>query len=292
MLLAPLVAALHHAGHTIGMVTREINRDLYRPDLVRAHEAQETRGARALIDEIQARRYDIALIATEKPAGYRLAHDAGIPRRIGFWNGIAKPFKGIWVRSKCTELRYRPASTGTRHEVEMLFELGRGLHGESQPTTDVARLRELFLTTRVPAEQMAVVQITNKWLQLGDVDAVAALLRECHERLSLRFIGSAQEDALLDEFEIATGILVARYRETGAWISRIAATSALITPDTGAAHVAGMLGTRVVDIFSDSSTAAQRRRWLPWASRSAELTMRDVRRGGVAALHDALTSLL
>ncbi|MDB5028365.1 MAG: hypothetical protein JWO66_2054, partial [Candidatus Eremiobacteraeota bacterium] len=51
-----------------------------------------------------------------------------------------------------------------------------------------------------------------------------------------------------------------------AWVEALGRASVVVSVDTGAAHVAGMLGARVVDVFPDAGFEPQVRRWRPWAS--------------------------
>ncbi|MGH7714913.1 MAG: hypothetical protein ACREML_02845, partial [Vulcanimicrobiaceae bacterium] len=52
-----------------------------------------------------------------------------------------------------------------------------------------------------------------------------------------------------------------------AWKRAIAEAGALVTADSGAAHVAGMAGTACVDVFPDVAwVRSEMLRWAPWAS--------------------------
>ena len=51
------------------------------------------------------------------------------------------------------------------------------------------------------------------------------------------------------------------------WKERLAGASAVVTPDSGAAHVAGLVGVPCVDLFdAHAATARDIARWRPWAS--------------------------
>jgi ADP-heptose:LPS heptosyltransferase len=41
-----------------------------------------------------------------------------------------------------------------------------------------------------------------------------------------------------------------------------------VTPDTGAAHVAGMLGAGVIDLFDEADFDRLSQQWHPWAGAS------------------------
>jgi ADP-heptose:LPS heptosyltransferase len=51
-----------------------------------------------------------------------------------------------------------------------------------------------------------------------------------------------------------------------AWVEALSRADLVVSVDTGAAHVAGMLCGRVVDVFPDARFEAQVRRWRPWAA--------------------------
>jgi ADP-heptose:LPS heptosyltransferase len=288
LVTAPLLAALLEAGHEVGIVSRQAHVGIFRPDLVRAHGVTDIEHPHSILEDVKARAYDVALIATEKPYGYTLAKLAGIPKRVGFWNGIEKPFKGFWVRSLCTDIRLRGIAFKRRHEVEIVFTLGQGLHSETKPTQDVERLRHLFTRNQKPRQNTLTVQITPKWLIDDAFEPFLVYLKQLARHAELRLIGAASEDAFLAEVEQRSGIGIERHRDIGSWIERIAFSRTLLTPDTGAAHVAGMTGTPVIDIFPSSANAAFRARWRPWASPAALMTARKLFRQDPATLSEAV----
>jgi ADP-heptose:LPS heptosyltransferase len=261
-----LLAALVEVGHEVGIVSRQEHVGIFRPDLIHAHGVADIGDPLSILPEVRARAYDVALIATEKPYGYLLAHEASIPERIGFGNGLIKPFKGAWVRRLCTEIRQRGFSLFPRHEVEILFDLGRGRHCDTAPTFDEDRLRELFFRRRVPRRAVLAVQITEKWRSYGIYPAFLAFLMELAREAPLRLIGAAREEEFLAETEERSGIRVKRHQGMTSWIRSIASSRALLTPDTGAAHVAGMVGTSVIDVFPNGASRRFKHRWQPWAS--------------------------
>lgn len=255
-------------------MSRQEHVGIFRPDLIHAHGVADIEEPLSILPEIRARAYDVALIATEKPYGYLLAHEAGIPERIGFWNGLAKPFKGLWTRALCTSLRLRGFSMRPQNEVEMLFALGRGLSGQTAPTRDADRLRELFLREARPRRPVLSVQVSPKWRAYGSFPAFIAFLTQLAEGGEIRLIGAANEELFLAETEERSGIPIERHHFIASWIESIATSQALLTPDTGAAHVAGMTGTPVIDVFPDGASRRFQRRWRPWAAPGTLLTAR------------------
>lgn len=304
---APLVAALRGAGHTLGIVLGTRNRDIYaRRAFESVHVLERIPWPRhgstgpsrvAALRDARAQRYDVAVIASEEMEAYRFAARAGIASRAGFINGWEKPLKTLRVRALLSRAVVRSASAGRarEHEVETIFRLGAGLHTETAPTRDVARLAPLILDDRVPLQGHVVVQVTAKFATDGlDRDAYAALVRALQARGHAVLLAG-------DEREIARGIAEA----TGAaaepaggvvaWKARIAGARALVSPDSGAAHVAGMLGVPCVDCFPPrASTARDVLRWRPWAAPYRAHVLNPARSRGHtgAALARAVDELL
>lgn len=258
----PLLAALRAAGHELGVVLQRENADVYAPGVARvhvvdripwpAHGYRRESYANALA-AIRAAAYDLALVASEEPELYRLPRRAGIPRCVGFTHGWEKPLKSLWARTVCGSVVFRTvrAEAEHRHEAEVMYALGRGLVDEPIPR-DVARLAPIVLEAPVPRGEAIAVQANPKWSAMGLADAV--------ERVATAFAPGAVE--VLDP---ASGL------PTRAWIERIARAALLVTPDTGAAHVAGMVGTPCVDVFAADAYATGARRWRPWAAPAAVL---------------------
>ena len=112
--------------------------------------------------------------------------------------------------------------------------------------------------------QGLVVQLATKWGALGLADpALRAMLTALRAR-GATFIGAPAEAAALR----------ARFADlplevpptTRAWIATIDRAAAVVSVDTGTAHLAGMLGVPIVDVFPDAQFEAQTRRWRPWAA--------------------------
>jgi ADP-heptose:LPS heptosyltransferase len=78
---------------------------------------------------------------------------------------------------------------------------------------------------------------------------------------------------------------------TRAWIADVDGAAALVTPDTGAAHLAGMIGVPVVDVFPDAHFHAQTRRWRPWASSSIVVRASELARAPETLIAQALDAV-
>jgi ADP-heptose:LPS heptosyltransferase len=272
----PLVAALREAGHEVGVALTTRNAGLFAPRALvaehvleripwPAHGSTPESTARANA-EIAALRYDVALIASEEPEAYELA--APVPERVGFSTGLTRPLKSLWVRARTTRTvaRSQRAGGGDAHEVEIMYRLGAGLVRDSAPPAATRPLREALLAdpaTQVRDDTDIIVQAGTKWLATGvSRDA----LRAVHAKLApyARVIAAPGEAEAVREL---TGAVPETFPSVRAWVEALSTADLVVSVDTGAAHVAGMLCPRVVDVFPDENFAAQVRRWRPWAAR-------------------------
>jgi ADP-heptose:LPS heptosyltransferase len=288
--LAPLVAALRDAGHELGAVLSTRNAGVYAPNvLARVHVLERipwprhgstaASYARAL-DDARATRYDVALVASEEPEAYRFARAAGIPQRVGFANGWERPAKSLWSRRQLTKALHRPASAwhARAHEVETLFDLGAGLHGEPGPTRDTRRLAPLVVTGEPPTDGRIVLQVSAKYASLGfgvaEFGAIARRVASRHAVVVVSDGGEAELARAVHASAQRAGVALDVPATLDAWKGRLAGARAVVTLDSGAAHVAGMVGTPCVDIFvRGPHVDAEMRRWAPWAAPSQLLSV-------------------
>ncbi len=277
----PLVAALHAKGIPVDAVLRPANAGAFSSRAVRSvvvAEFELRSSARSNVDAIEragerlaTRGYTHALVATEDPSGYRLALASRAPVRIGFSNAWGKPAKTMWTRRFLTQRVYRSAGLDPRapHECRVLFELGRTLLGKSaEPSRDPDVLRRFVIDRDVARDERIAVQITDKWERLGiPFGDVVDLLRRLQSFGTLRLLASATEREYAGRIAAATGSSVEGFAASAPWKEAIAAAPALVTPDCGALHVAGMTGTPVVGVYPPSRRySLQVARWAPWAA--------------------------
>ncbi len=278
LVCAPLVAALRDAGHRVGVLLATANRDAFAAGAFeRVHVLERIpwprhgsppRSRRRALAEVRAERYDAALIASEEMEMYAFVRAAAVAHRIGFINGWQKPLKSVQVRLLLTRAVVRPAAAGDarEHEAVTLFRLGRGLHAESEPTRDVARLRPLVLDGPVSRHGCVALQVSNKFVASGlDEAAYVEIARALRERGFVALV-LGNDAALVRRVASAAGMPAATGLGTKAWKARLAGASVVVTPDCGAAHVAGLVGVPCVDLFAaNSATALDIARWRPWA---------------------------
>lgn len=277
LVCAPLVAALRDAGHALGALLTTRNRDAFAARAFeRVHAVEripwprhgcEAQSRALALDQIRAADYDVALIVSEEPDAYFIPHEAGIARRIGFVNGFEKPLKTLRFGSLLTRALVRPASRERvrEHEAETVFRLAAGLCEETRPTRDAARLRPLLLDAEPQAHGKLVVQLSAKFAHAG-LDAAAfaaltrALARDGDEPLVLG------DDPEFAADVVARGGCTAQTTlSTARWKDALAGARLVVTPDSGAAHVAGMLGVPCVALLpSEAGAAHDLVRWKPW----------------------------
>jgi len=301
--LTPLLAALQHRNIPVDVVLRQANAGVFssraarRVVVARIDLRSSARGNLAAIEDLgrdlRPRAYSHVLVATEDPGGYRLAAAVGAPVRIGFGDPWGKPFKALWSRRLLTEMVYRSAGLDRRglHECQVIFSLGASLAGAERPTRRLSVLRPLVLECEPDADERVAVQVTDKWERLRiPFEEIVELIRRLSAVGPLRGLSSKLEAAYAERISQATGIAIECFDELEPWKAAIAAAPAIVTPDSGAMHVAGMVGTPVIAVFPPGRDyALQVARWFPWAAPHRILRAGD---GWPTRATDALASLL
>ena len=278
--LTPLLAALRRHALPADVVLQPSNADVFASRAARRILTSDfdlrssSRANRAAIErigyELRAHEYSHVLVATEDPSGYRLAAAVGAPVRIGFADPLGKPFKSLWSRRLLTRSLYRSAGLDRRapHECEVLFMLAQTLVGDDGPTRDPSELRPLVLESEPAQDHRIAVQITEKWQRLGIAfEEVVDLVRRLAGSGELRLLSARREAEYARRIAESTGTEIESFAELASWKEAIGAAPAIVAPDSGALHIAGMIGTPVVAVFPPvRSYGLQVARWAPWAA--------------------------
>ena len=278
--LTPLLAALAQRDIPVDLVMRSVNAGIFSsraarhvyvaPFALRSSTAANRRAIAQFGRALRPTAYSHVLVATEDPGGYRLARTIGAPNRVGFVNGWGKPFKTLWAGSMLTKRIVRSAGLDARapHECAVLWELGASLVGDAPIPRDASVLRPFVLERDPGRANHAVVQVSDKWERLGIafgevVEAIAA----AGAVMPLRAIAAQSEGAYADRVAAAANVPIERFASLEPWKEAIAEAAALVAPDSGAVHVAGMTGTPVIAVFPPiADYALQTARWAPWAA--------------------------
>jgi ADP-heptose:LPS heptosyltransferase len=278
--LTPLLAALRRRGLPVDIVLRHGNAGIFssraaRQVFVAEFELRSSASSNLaaiarLGRELRGRNYSHVLVATEDPGGYRLAAAVGAPVRIGFCDPWGKPLKAVWSRRLLTRGIYRSAGLDPRapHECEVLFALGAPLVAGESPTSDMSELRPLVLEHEPPPADAVALQITDKWERLGiPMEHVLELIARLSAYGEPALLSAAREADYARRIAASTGIAIRYFDDLEPWKIAIASAPALVTPDCGALHVAGMTGTPVVAVFPPQPAYALHvARWAPWAA--------------------------
>jgi len=278
--LTPLLAALRRHAIPVDVLLRQANGGIFASRamretivgnvLLRCGSRSNIAAIARLGAQLSTRGYSHVLVATEDPAGYRLAGAIDAPVRIGFADSLGKPLKSLWSRRFLTSTIYRSAGLDRRapHECQVLFALGRSLIPDEHPPRDSSELRPLVLEREPQPDARVAVQITNKWERLGiSVAQVVTMLRRIAAAWSPRLVSAAREREYGDRIAQATAIPVDYFDDLESWKESLGAATAVVTPDCGALHVAGMIGTPVVAVFPPArGYRLHVARWAPWAA--------------------------
>ncbi|MBV8171189.1 MAG: hypothetical protein JO219_04570 [Candidatus Eremiobacteraeota bacterium] len=285
----PALEGLRRAypGAAFGAVLSPANIDVFsqRVEHAFAYEAAHSENAdRARVErDIRDAKFTHALVATEEVAGYALARCSGAPRRAGFWHRFEKPLKSLWQYAQLTDRVYRPAAWIARpeHEAQALYRLALAFGAPAPAPADSAAMRAWL-----PVDASALTHKSALGVQIGvkltsdgwGPSAIAALcgaaLRASDLQVLTLLAAPADQGLAHAVMEHLDGDVRARARRAQSdglpsWLRDLDTLAALIAPDSGAAHAAGMLGVPVIDLFGKTRFDQLSRQWRPWAAPSA-----------------------
>lgn len=278
----PLLEGLRlaHPDASFGAVCSPANAAVFSNRIAPVHVFARTDAPDGIAPALVAQGYTHAIVATEEVAGYEVARASGAARRSGFWHRFEKPFKSLWQASQLTDRVYRPARWTARpeHEVEALYRLALPFGAPPRATTDAVGLRlwlELEQRDDVPEKALGF-QISRKatsdgWGPISLAHAFAQAWSMSGSEDAVLLAGDADQGLARSLFEhLPSGMREHTHlmppSSVPRWFGAIARLSALVTPDTGAAHAAGMLGVPVVDLFDSDRFDQLSRQWRPWAA--------------------------
>ena len=268
---------------SFGAICSNKNATLFSDRVAHVHVYDDDEPVATLRGELTAQHYTRALIATEEVAGYQLGRLCGASRRAGFWHRFEKPFKSLWQRGQLSAAVYRPAAwtASPEHEVATLYRLAEALGARVPVPANPQDLRRWLRVERSDLARAAdgalAFQITPKLLTGGWGPTSLAQLVSASTTASgydkVVLFASAQDEGLACSVMEHMPPSRARVSVLGSlslprWLGALDSAVALVTPDTGAAHVAGMLGAGVIDLFDEPDFDRLSQQWHPWAGTS------------------------
>ncbi|HME80457.1 MAG TPA: glycosyltransferase family 9 protein [Candidatus Eremiobacteraceae bacterium] len=277
----PVLEGLRQAypGAGFGAVCSPANAQAFSPR-VTVHVFGGGTSVAALGSELRRAAYTHALVATEEVAGYELARASGASRRSGFWHRLEKPFKSLWQFVRLTDRVYRPAAWTSRpeHEVETLYRLALPFGAQQPAPRDIIALRSWLAGCATSATRTGALGFQVAAKLTVDGWGPAALAQLCGATLKasglhdLTLLAAPRDQglasALMEHLESDVRACAHLSPPAGVpqWLRAIDSLAALVTPDTGAAHAAGMLGVPVIDLFLQTRFDQLSRQWRPWAA--------------------------
>ncbi len=265
-----------------------------------------------LLGRLRRLRPDVIFAFTPRSSVYLLAKRIGAPLRVGF-GYQARPLDVAAARCLLTHPVFSrvPEAVGRAREVphhaDELLALLRavGLPGEPCPMeAPIAPSERTWADALLAGSGIVVppivVHLSDKWLdegwEPGDVVALLdALACVPGGRRVVATVGPADariRRALQPALDARqNGPLVLEHLTFGRWAALIAASGLVVSPDTGAIHLASATGRPVVGVYAAHRFHVLSRQWAPWMVPHRALRKRHAPEG-VDQIAQAASSLL
>lgn len=235
-----------------------------------------------LVDEIvtskPASPFDLAVALAPRSECLKQVHSVGATVRLGYvYSGrpLVRLMAKRWL-THCETIKVDPPKV-VEHEVEHLDRLARvlGMPGTTQ--------HRLFLRKVGPTHDWIVLHMGDRWFQNGwTVDHVVRLGYGLEAMGRLVVTAGPREAQLVqggafDEFDLRVGL------QFSEWCDLIGGARLLVSPDTGAVHVAAALNTPTVVAYEEATYDHCSVQWAPWkipyravVKREPEETLQDI----------------
>lgn len=246
---------------------------------------QEVLATSSLVDEVAtdllSSRCDVAIALAPRTESWKLAYRTRAPVRLGYAytdRPLARLASRFWLTDR-ELVRIKPPFQ-VPHEVAQLDLLARRL---GLPST----LKSPLSIGLAPRDKSGglVFHLGDRWLAGGwSFDDVRSLLLRLRELAPLTVTAGPREAELLTRHGLALeGVELRAGQSFGQWAETIADADLLVSPDTGAVHLAAAVGTPVVVAYEASTYEHCSRQWAPWMVES-----RSVVKGAPAETVDQL----
>lgn len=205
---------------------------------------------------------DLAVALAPRTEALKLVRRLGAPLRLGYVYRN-RPLVRLAARLLLThleEVSIRPPHQ-VPHEVEQLDLLARRL---GLPSTLEHPLDLGLSTPKVPGR--LAFHLGDRWLAGGwsfsDLGRLLSGLRELGE---LKVTAGPREQKLLADYGLEVeGMEVRTGLAFDEWAALLGSAEAVVSPDTGAVHLATAMRTPVVVAYEASTFAHCSRQWAPW----------------------------
>lgn len=227
---------------------------------------QEVLATSSLVDEVTTELpqtpCDLAIALAPRTESWKLAYRTGAPIRLGYAY-TDRPLARLASRFFLTErelVRIKPPFQ-VPHEVVQLDLLARRL---GLPST----LKFPLSIGLTPGERSGglVFHLGDRWLAGGwSFDDVRSLLRRLREFGPLTVTAGPREAELVASHGLGLeGVELRAGQSFAQWAETVAKADLLVSPDTGAVHLAAAVGTPVVVAYEASTYEHCSRQWAPW----------------------------
>lgn len=205
---------------------------------------------------------DLTIALAPRTGSLKMARRIGAPLRLGYvYRG--RPLVRLAARFLLTHYEEVTVDPPLQvpHEIAQLDLLARRL---GLPSSTGLPLRLGFRSERVPGR--VVFHLGDRWLAGGwEIDDLRRLLDGLKRFDEVKVTAGPREERLLAEsglrlegMELCTGLSFEQ------WAGLLGSAQALLSPDTGAVHLAAAMGTPVVVGYEASTFEHCSRQWAPW----------------------------
>lgn len=226
-----------------------------------------------VVTELPRRDFDLAIALAPRSGSWKLAYQSRAPVRLGY----AYPNRPLASLASKYLLTHRELVSikppfEVPHEVRQLDLLARRL---GLPST-VSRPLCLGIDP-VDKTGEVVFHLGDRWLAGSwSFQDVKTLLRRLSQVTPVTVTAGPREVELLASHGLEIeGVRVSQGRSFREWAETIARADLLISPDTGAVHLAAAVGTPVIVAYEASTYEHCSRQWSPWMVESRSLIKGD-----------------
>ena len=215
-----------------------------------------------IVTELPAARPDLAIALAPRTESLQLARRSKAPLRLGYVYKN-RPLVRLAAKihlSHCEVVAIDPPRL-VPHEVEQLDRLARRL---GMPSTLRLPLTVGLSATRTPGK--LVFHLGDRWLAGGwTFEHLRELLRGLRAYGEITVTAGPREEKLVAQHGLdLQGVELRAGNSFSDWAALVGAADLVVSPDTGAVHLAAAMATPVVVAYEASTYEHCSRQWAPW----------------------------